>query len=370
MLSASAPYEVAEISELGDFLGLESEWDELLDASDCDIPFLCHAWVRLWWTHFGAGRRLSIVTARRDGRLALAIPMMEEYQPWFPAPLVKLRSLTNGHSFRFQMLLRRGEEESVHAAWRYLGKRPRPWHMLEFERFPTGFAADRELMLCARNGGHNVGVWRGGTSPFLTLHGTWETYLASLKPKFRSNLRNRLKRLQKLGTVSHEVVTARKECAAALGDAFAIERSGWKGEEKSAIASDPALTRFYTEWGDLAADRGWLRLWFLRIGERRVAFEYDVEYKRVLYCMKIGYDSELHPYSPGQTLKAAVLEGAFQEGIREYDFLGVMDEAKGDWTSEGRPFDWVYVYNGGIPSRLHYAVKFALKPSLKRMLAR
>jgi CelD/BcsL family acetyltransferase involved in cellulose biosynthesis len=370
VLSAPAPYEVAEISELDDFLALGPEWDALLDESDCDLPFLRHDWFRLWWSHFGAGRRLSVLTARRSGLLALALPMMEERERWFPAALVKLRSLTNAHSFRFQIPLRRGEEGSVRAAWDFLARRGRPWHMLELERFPTGFPADRELMLAAGQTGRPVGVWEGGTSPYLTLQGTWEAYLGSLKPKLRSNLRNRLKRLQKLGPVSYELVTTRGESPAALGDAFAIEGSGWKGEQKSAIGMDPTLTRFYTEWGELAAERGWLRLWFLRLGERRVAFEYNLEYKRVLYCMKIGYDSELHPYSPGQTLKAAVLERAFREGVREYDFLGVMDEAKGDWTSTGRPFNWVYLYNGGPQSRVHHAVKFGLKPSLKRALGR
>jgi len=48
-----------------------------------------------------------------------------------------------------------------------------------------------------------------------------------------------------------------------------------EGEGGSAIASDPALRRFYTEWGEMAADRDWLRLWFLRLGGRRVAFEYN-----------------------------------------------------------------------------------------------
>ena len=369
-MSAGASYEVAEISELEEFRALGPEWDALLGESGSDLPFLRHDWFRLWWTHFGAGRRLSIITARRSGRLALALPMVEERERWFPAPLTKLRSLTNAHSFRFQIPLRRGEEGSVRAAWDFLARRGRPWHLLELERVPTGFPADRALLLAARQTGRAAGVWEGGRSPYLTLEGTWEAYLGSLKAKHRSNLRNRLKRLQKLGAVRYELVTAPEESAAALADAFAIEGTGWKGEQKSAIGMDPTLTRFYTEWGKLAAERGWLRLWFLRVGERRVAFEYNLEYKRVLYCMKIGYDSELHPYSPGQTLKAAVLERAFRDGMREYDFLGVMDEAKGDWTSSGRPFNWVYVYNGGPQSRLHHAIKFALKPSLKRVLGR
>lgn len=369
-MSATASYEVAEVSERADFLLLESEWNALLDECACDLPFMRHEWFRIWLDHFGEGRRLSIITARRNGRLVLALPMGETREAWMLIPFVLLRSLTNAHSFRFQVLLARGEEPSVRAAWDYLRKRPRAWNLIEFERFPTGFPADETLLLAARESGRPAGVWRGGISPYLPLRGTWEGYLASLKPKFRSNMRNRLKRLQSLGAIEYEVVTAAGDCAAALEDAFAIEASGWKGDEQSAIAQDAGLEDFYTKWAALAAERGWLRLWFLRLDGRRVAFEYDVEYKGVLYCMKIGYDPKLHPYSAGQILKAAVLERAFAQGLREYDFLGVMDEAKGNWTAEGRPFNWFYLYNGSIPSRLHHAFKFAVTPGIKRMLRR
>jgi len=368
-LSAAA-YQVAELSELNQFLELEAEWNALSEASDPDLPFLRHDWLRLWWSHFGAGRRLCVLTARREGRLVLAVPLMEEREPWFPAPLVKLHSLTNAHSFRYQLLMARGEEASVAALLKHLGARPRPWHMLEFERFPTGLPADQALLRAAEESGHPVGVWQGGISPYLRIEGTWERYFASLKPKFRSNLRNRVKRLEKLGPLGYERVTDPSEASAALRDAFSIEESGWKKDTRSAIALDATLTRFYTEWGEHAAERGWLRLWFLLLDGKRVAFEYDLDYKGVLYCLKISYRPELHAYSAGQVLKAAVLERAFQEGIREYDFLGVMDEAKGDWTSDGRPFNWAYVYHGGLPARLHHAVKFRIKPSLKRATGR
>ena len=370
-MSAPGSYAVAEISEPDEFLSLASEWNPLLADSACDLPFMTHDWFRLWWKHFGAGRRLSILTARRDGRLVLAMPLMESRGRWLLAPFVTLRSLTNAHSYRYNVLLARGEEESVRAGWNYLRReRSRPWHVLEFERFETGFPADTELMRAAREGGHPTGVWRGGSSPHLSLEGDWESYFASRKPKFRSNLRNRLKRLGTLGAVEYELVRERRLCGPALADAFAIEQSGWKGEEGSAIASDPVLRSFYTEWTELAADRGMLRLWFLRLGGRRVAFEYDLEYKRDLYCLKIGYDPEFHPYSAGQVLKAGVLERVFGTGLRGYYFLGVMDEAKGDWTSDGRPFQWAYVYGGSPVARLHYAYKFALKRSLKRVLGR
>ena len=366
----SGPYEVEEISEAGPFLSLQPEWNRILEDSACDLPFMTHDWLSLWWKHFGSGRPLSILTARREGRLVLAIPLLESRGSWLGFPFVTLRSLTNAHSFRYHVPLARGEEGSVRAAWDYLRKRPRAWHVIELERFETGYPADTELRSAARSTGHGVGVWDWGPSPRLSLEGSWKEYHASLKPKFRSNLRNRLKRLGAMGTIEYELVRDRNGCDAALEDAFRIEQAGWKGKEGSAIASDPALRRFYTEWGAVAADRGWLRLWFLRLGGRRVAFEYNLEYKRDLYCMKIGYDPELHPYSAGQILKAAILENAFEHGLGMYHFLGMMDESKGDWTSDTRLIQWAYVYNRSPLSGLHHAQKFVLRPWLKRMLGR
>jgi CelD/BcsL family acetyltransferase involved in cellulose biosynthesis len=294
---------------------------------------------------------------------------MEMQSGAFP-PLRTLHSVTNAHSFRFQIPMAPGEEGAMDAALHALRDRARPWDVIELERFPTGFPADRELMRAARSEGLPAGIWQGGLSPYVPIREDWESYFQSLKPKFRSNLRNRLKRLEKTGRVAYEEVTDPAETADALEDAFEIERSGWKGERGSAIASDPSLTSFYREWGELAAGRGWLRLWFLRVGGARAAFEYDVEYKGVLYCLKIGYRPELHPFSPGQILKARVLEEAFRTGLREYDFLGVMDEAKGSWTSEGRPFNWAYVYNRSPMARLHHAMKFFFKPRVKAVLER
>jgi CelD/BcsL family acetyltransferase involved in cellulose biosynthesis len=363
-------YEVSEISERDQFQALESDWDALLGEASCDLPFLTHDWFRLWWEHFGKHRRVAILVARKAGKLVFAMPLMEARERWFPAALPKLHSLTNAHSYRYQILLQRGEEESVRAVWEALKRRRRPWHLLELERFPVGYPADEALMGAARQDGHAVGVWHGGVSPYLTLQGTWERYFESLKPKFRSNLRNRTKRLEKLGRLEIEMVSDRSGCSAALQDALGIEEASWKGEAGSAIASDATLRGFYTAWGERAAERGWLRLWFLKLDGRRVAFEYNVEYKGVLYCQKIGYRPELHPYSPGQVLKRSVLERAFQDGLREYDFLGVMDEAKSDWTGTGRPFTWAYVYARTVPARLHHALKFSWGPLLKRAAGR
>jgi len=363
-------YEVSEISDAEAFDALHESWNGLLDQCACDLPFLRHEWLRLWWAHFGREHRLAIVTARRGGRLVLALPMMEVRQNRFCVPFVTLRSLTNAHSYRFEILVKPGEEASLESVWAYLRRRERPWDVVELQELSARCATHDGFLEGARGTGHPVGLWQAYESPFLELRGTWDAYVNGLRAKFRSNLRNRWKRLGKIGAVTNEVIRGGAALTEALDDAFRIERLGWKGEGGSAIASDPALLSFYAAWGNLAAERGWLRLWFLKVGGRRVAFEYDMEYKRTLYCLKIGYDSEMHPYSPGQLLKERVLERCFTEGVAEYDFLGEWLDAKRDWTSSARPHLWAYVYNRSLPAKLHHAYKFGLKQRVRGWMAR
>jgi hypothetical protein len=60
---------------------------------------------------------------------------------------------------------------------------------------------------------------------------------------------------------------------ACLEEGFALESSGWKGAEGSAIFCDDRLRSFYTELARTVPAHGYLALSFLRCGGRAVAFQ-------------------------------------------------------------------------------------------------
>jgi len=210
-------------------------------------------------------------------------------------------------------------------------------------------------VLCdtARKDSFPAEIWRGGDSPYVRINGKWNAYWEGLKPKFRSNMRNRLKRLEQLGTLDYEVVTDSSAIESALTDGFAIEQKSWKGENGTAIACRQDTMSFYTRWADTAAKNGWLRLSFLTINGRRVAFDYSIHYNNRLYCMKIGYDPAYSQYSVGQILCSKILQQCFEDGVSEYDFLGETTTQKMDWTSLVRARLSVFIYNRTVPARLH-----------------
>jgi hypothetical protein len=70
----------------------------------------------------------------------------------------------------------------------------------------------------------------------------------------------------------------------------------------TAIACDPDITRFYVTYALRAADRGWLRLHFLRAGSARVAFDYSLSFANRIFLLKLGYDPAFAPFSPSNLL--------------------------------------------------------------------
>ena len=98
-----------------------------------------------------------------------------------------------------------------------------------------------------------------------------------------------------------------------------------------AVTSREETRSFYEELAGWAAENGWLRLSFLRVGDQAVAFQYGFEARGTYYFLKGGYD-------PGAvaTLLAScsfgLLEWAFETGLSRFDFLGADDPFKLEWS--------------------------------------
>jgi CelD/BcsL family acetyltransferase involved in cellulose biosynthesis len=179
-------------------------------------------------------------------------------------------------------------------------------------------------------------------------------------------LRNRFKRLERVGAVEVEAIASGGTLTDAIEDGLRLEAAGWKKEAGTAIACDKNLARFYSTFALRAAERGWLRLHFLDSGLKRVAFDYSLHYQNRLFLLKLGYDPAFAPYSPSNLLLAKVLESAFAQGLERYDFLGETADWKQCWAKESIPNYWLFVFAGTFKGRLLHLIKFRLAPVLKR----
>jgi len=358
----AAAFRTETITDVERFLALEREWTALADVAGLDHPFLTHEWMRTWWQHFGAGRRLHIVVARdRAGALVAIAPLMSTYTLMFGLPIRRLEAMANEHSPRFDFIIRPGTEDVFPALWNHLSRAAGSWTVLQLTQLPAGSRVGLELPALARQSGYQTGRWASEESPYVPLIGAWEQYFQGLATKHRSNLRNRFKRLGALGAVAFETVRS----ADALPEGLRLEAAAWKGKAGTAIESRADVRQFYHGLAELAAARGWLRLQFLSVAGRRIAFQYVIRYRSKQFLLKPGYDPEFSAYSPSNLLCARVMEEAFEDGVTEHDFLGAAAPWKREWASCTRPHEWLFAFPNTARGRLLYRMKFDMLPRLQ-----
>jgi len=358
------------ISDPARFTALETEWNDAVDRAGITHPFLRHEWLRTWWECFGGGRRsLHVIVARRGGRIFAIAPFMREHVQMYGMPVRRIDFLQNDHTPRTDVIVVGDLEDGCRAIWQALRDGRGNWDVLQLSRLP-GDSRTRELFERLAGGDRcATGVWRGDVSPYLTLNGTWDTYLASLSAKFRSNLRNRLSRLTKIGEPGLEVLEGAAAIEGAREDALRLEASGWKAEAGTSIRSDPDVERFYTLLAVRATAHGWLRLLFLTAGGRRIATSYGSCYQGRLFLFKTGYDPEYATCSPFKLLTYFAIKAAYEEGLQEVDFLGDAEPWKLEWTDTSRTHDWLYVFSRSNRAQLLHLVKFRMVPELKKWRA-
>jgi CelD/BcsL family acetyltransferase involved in cellulose biosynthesis len=236
------------------------------------------------------------------------------------------------------------------------------WDVVVLQQFvessPTLTAFDR----IARRDGWRTGRWTGPPSPYIRLECDYETLFNRLRTRERYHLRKRYAKLAEVGNVDMEIVSSREEVAAAMEDGLRIEAAAWKGAAGTAMLSDPVVRDFYLKFAERAADRGVLRLAFLRVDGKRIAFLYMLDSDGVIHAMKVGYDPAYHSYSPGHTLLTFVLRQACREGRKELDFQGIKERWKLVWTNDARTYPWLFMFRDNLRGWLLHQAKFVLLP--------
>jgi CelD/BcsL family acetyltransferase involved in cellulose biosynthesis len=367
--SGPADAAIEIVSAFDRFVELEADWNDAVERAQVTHPFLTHEWFRTWWECFGAGRSLHIVIARQDGQIVAIAPLMRERTHTYGVPARTLDLLHNDHTPRADFIIAGPRDEAYRAIWQALQKTADEWDILQLSRLPEDSPTRAIVERLAGAGRCSTGVWRGDVSPYLTLTGTWDSYLASLSAKFRSNLRNRLSRLAKIGEPALEVLDDPGAIEQAREDAIRLEASGWKAQAGTSIRSDAALERFYTRLAERATARGWLRLLFLTAGGRRIATSYGSCYRGRLFLFKTGYDPDYATCAPFKLLTSFAIQAAYEEGLTEIDFLGDAEPWKLEWTRASRAHEWLYVFSSTRRAQLLHWMKFQMVPELKKWRA-
>lgn len=296
---------------------LAEEWDALADRLRAP-PWARPGWTDAWWRAFGRGQ-LEVLGAREDGCLAGVLAVERSG--------AVVRSAANWHTPQFVPL---AESERAEAALSDGLFRNRP-RRAELRLVAPDGVVTRSVREAAP--GRRVLARTYLRSPYIDLDGDWKRYEHALSSRYRNNYRRGLKRLAAGGAVELALIEGRA-VDGRFDEALAVEASGWKGRNGTAIRSRPDTLAFYSEIASWAAGRGILRLATLDVGGRMAAFVLGFREGDTFFDLKNGYDDALASARPGAVLHHLLLERCFEDGVSRFEFLGSDDPWK-LWLASG-----------------------------------
>jgi CelD/BcsL family acetyltransferase involved in cellulose biosynthesis len=314
------------IQTLTEFAHISAPWNQLLEKSAQDLPFLRHEYLSTWWDTLGGGEwpsgELFIVTGWDDGGSLTAI-----------APLFLTTNLDQKPALMFLGSIEISDYLDVivpadqlsvfiEALLEYLTSPEAPdWEVLDLYNLLDDSATLPTLEAAADKLSLNYSLEKQQPAPRIALAEDWEAYLMSINGKQRREIRRKLRRAEGFYMpVDWYIVEDESKLDQEI-DAF-LELMAYDSE-KEAFLSDVMKSQMRASV-HTAFKAGWLQLAFLTIGDEKACAYLNFDYGDQIWVYNSGINFKFMELSPGWVLLAHLIQWATENG-REY-----LDMMRGD----------------------------------------
>ena len=186
------------------------------------------------------------------------------------------------------------------------------------------------------------------------VHGLdWAGYLAGRPGALRETIRRRLRRAERRGDGSFQIVTDPPELDAGIAAYEHVYARSWKTPEP--------FPRFNAGLMRETGAAGLLRLGIWRIGDTAVAAQLWIVEQGTAMVLKLAHDEAFRADFPGTVLTALMLRTLLDGGgVAEIDFGRGDDAYKAGWAGQRRQRIGLVLANPRRPAGLAFLVRHAL----------
>jgi len=357
---------------------IADEWRRLCDESGDEEVFYRPEWAQAYLQAFESKADVIIISVWSGAKLRGILPLVRRRIIVGGLPIVKLTLPANVHSLRASLTVCPGEEGAtvLQALWQAAKSLPQ-WDTLDVANVVEGSGLDR-LVALAQADGYRTARKRTSQTLYLPITASSAAansdksaqppWLAGTRPKFRSHLRRAKRQLEDQGTLELKHYSAADP--AALEKFYALEASGWKGAEGTAIKCDQRTRQFYDAIAQAAARDGYLSLDFLELNGKPIAGHFGFNLRGRYFLAKAGYDEAFRRHGPGQLLVNEILSQTPQRGLHEFDFVGPATWDESRWASARRTNYRVFIFRKSLYGALLYAARIAARDAARKVLGR
>jgi CelD/BcsL family acetyltransferase involved in cellulose biosynthesis len=225
------------------------------------------------------------------------------------------------------------------------------WQVLVAEEVPDGGRTATALQAVAERLGADLLRYPGDASPYLPIESDWEEFLSGRGRDFRYRLRREWRRLEAAGEFGFRHFHSASDVEELLGLMLAVEERSWKREAGMAIGASRVETAYYRRLLPWLARSGMLAADVLYLNGCVAAYSLCYRFDGRMGQLKTSFDQRFAALSPGAVLTRRVIQDAFEEGMKEFDFLGGQMEHKRRWTERVRRHSHWFLFARRWPGR-------------------
>jgi len=322
-----------------EFFALRKQWNDLLSQSAADTVFLTWEWLSSWWESYAepADDLHIILVHNTAGTLTGIAPLFRRRRRWLSLFQVKTFHFIGDGSWDsdyLDMILARGqEEETLDLLWNYLRADNRAWDVMDLPPVPEDSSTLRWLTQLSTR---DQIMLRNEYIPCTVaqLPGSWDEYMTSLSPRFRTKIRSTVRKLDESHDVRFYSIESENDLAAGLDTLFDLHSKRWELKKREGVFHNSAKRQFYYSFAPQFLRRGWLSFDFLEIDARVAACQLCFRYNGTQFLLQEGFDPEFGSESVGIALRAKVFRKAIEDGIKRYDFLAGVGRHKTQWGGQ------------------------------------
>ena len=160
------------------------------------------------------------------------------------------------------------------------------------------------------------------SSSYIPCEQPYEATTSAISGSFKRNLRRLARRAAQTAPLTYWSAHDYAELIEALPRFFAIEASGWKGGEGTAIGCDRSLVSFYRQLVEEFGSQGQCSINFLSHGEKDVAAQFCLRVGGAINLLKIGFDEAHAAIAPGNLIMERTIQACCEDKqIRYVSFV-------------------------------------------------
>lgn len=367
---------IDRVSE-GQFKNMREEWNSLLEKSVTNEIFLLWEWMYSWWDIFKDGKtELYLLRGKNSqGETVGIAPFYLQKQRGMGdlrRNIIRFCSSLETYPDHLDIIATKGYEHSFsEAALNYLIQHDQDWDQMRLDGVHEN-AMIKEYLASPhpKQKGVLMTAIPSARCPYLVMDNTFEDYLKLFSSKKRQTLLRKRRILMNREKVQLKTVGSDEEPEKHIQELFALhgERAKRKGIKTNFTGED--LYRFHSRIIRYLLKEGKVILTFLHKECPPLVSYYCFRHNQKYYYFQAGLSDEGEKKSAGSVLFSLMIEDAFKEGCKEFDFLRGSEEYKFFWTKNYRKDYCLIVRKDNVVNRLIfylYAIAGRIVPQIQRI---